>query len=173
MSKDYRLIKNCKAGSEKAFDEIYYSYYRLVFYQAYQVLNNKDDAEDVMQNTFIKFMRGINDIDDNSNLKQLLSTIAKNLAIDEYRRKENISNKTTCVENVDSIGSVSDRYSESEILISLRGALEKDEAKVFVLKVVYDYTFKEIAEDLNVTLNVVEAKYYKALKKVKAYYKDR
>ncbi|MCQ2771902.1 MAG: sigma-70 family RNA polymerase sigma factor [Bacilli bacterium] len=173
MSKDYRLIKNCKAGSEKAFDEIYYSYYRLVFYQAYQVLNNKDDAEDVMQNTFIKFMRGINDIDDNSNLKQLLSTIAKNLAIDEYRRKENISNKTTYIENVDSIGSVSDRYSESEILISLRGTLEKDEAKVFVLKVVYDYTFKEIAEDLNVTLNVVEAKYYKALKKVKAYYKDR
>lgn len=173
MSKDYRLIKNCKAGSEKAFDEIYYSYYRLVFYQAYQVLNNKDDAEDVMQNTFIKFMRGINDIDDNSNLKQLLSTIAKNLAIDEYRRKENISNKTTYIENVDSIESVSDRYSESEILISLRGTLEKDEAKVFVLKVVYDYTFKEIAEDLNVTLNVVEAKYYKALKKVKAYYKDR
>ena len=169
MGRDSRLIKLCKRGSEKAFDEIYYSYYRLVFYQAYQVLNNKEDAEDVMQNTFLKFMNGINEVDENSNLKQYLSTIAKNLAIDGYRRKKRQEN----VDDVDSITSSNDRYSESDILISLRGTLERDEARIFVLKVVYDYTFKEIAQELEVTLNVMEAKYYKALKKVKAHYKDR
>lgn len=173
MSKDSRLIELCKNGSEQAFDQIYYSYYKLVYYQAYQVLNNKGDAEDVMQNTFIKFMDCIDVLDENSNLKQYLSTIAKNLAIDEYRRKANTSNKREVVENIETFGSNDKGYSESEFLISLKGVLEKDEAKVFVMKVVFDYTFKEIAEDLKVTTNVAEAKYYKALKKVKAHYKDR
>lgn len=172
MSRDSRLIQKLKEGDEKAFDEVYYSYYKLVYYQAYQILDNKDDAEDVMQNAFIRFMREIDRIVPDSNLKSLLSTIAKNLALDEYRRKANLGKNRECIEDIEGTTSTADKYSESNLLITLRGALERDEARILVLKVCFDYTFKEIEHELNIPMNSVEAKYYKALKKIRAYYKE-
>ena len=60
MSSDYYLVKELKNNSLEAFKKVYYKYYKLVYFQAYQILNNKEDAEDVMQNTFLKFMNKIN-----------------------------------------------------------------------------------------------------------------
>ena len=59
MKNDVKLIKELKHNSEKAFKKVYEQYKNLVYYQAYIILNNKEDAEDVLQNTFIKFMRNI------------------------------------------------------------------------------------------------------------------
>ena len=89
MSSDLKIISGLKRRSEKAFKKVYYQYKNLVYYHAFNILNNKEDAEDIMQNTFIKLMKNIDSIDDNSNLKQLLSKISKNEAIDLYRRKAN------------------------------------------------------------------------------------
>ena len=87
MKNDVKLIKELKRNSEKAFKKVYEQYKNLVYYQAYCILNNKEDAEDVLQNTFIKFMKNIEYIDDDSSLNQLLSKMSKNEAIDMYRKK--------------------------------------------------------------------------------------
>ena len=87
MKNDVKLIKELKHNSEKTFKKVYEQYKNLVYYQAYIILNNKEDAEDVLQNTFIKFMRNIEYIDDDSSLNQLLSKMSKNEAIDMYRKR--------------------------------------------------------------------------------------
>lgn len=87
MGSDKKLIKELKSKQSSAFLQVYEKYKNLVYYQAYLILNNKEDAEDVSQNTFLKFMYSIEGIKDDSNLKQLLSTISKNEAIDLYRKK--------------------------------------------------------------------------------------
>ena len=89
MSSDSKIIKKLKNRSSSTFEKVYYQYKNLIFYHAYSIVNNKEDADDITQNTFIKLMKNIDAIDDNSSLKALLSKIAKNEAIDVYRRNAN------------------------------------------------------------------------------------
>lgn len=169
MSSDVKLIKELRNNSSKAFKKVYYQYYRLVYYHAYSILNNKEDAEDVMQNTFIKLMKNIESIDDDSSLKQLLSRMSKNEAIDLYRKKANrkeIYDDTL----IDSLKD-NNNNTDFDVIITLNNVLEKDEANIMTLKIVYDYSFNEIAKEFNETLGIIQAKYYKALEKLKKYYK--
>ena len=68
MSSDYKTILKLKSKSEKTFKKVYYQYNKLVYYHAYNIINNKEDAEDVMQNIFIKLMKNIYAIDDDAYL---------------------------------------------------------------------------------------------------------
>ena len=170
MSSDFKIIKELKRNSENAFKKIYYQYKNLVFYQAYNILNNKEDAEDVTQNTFIKFMRNIEVIDNDSNIKQLLSSISKNEAIDLYRRKAN--RKEIFDENIlNNIKEKEDDSSKINVIMTLNNALNKKDSHIMILKIVYDYSFEEISKEINETIGVVQSSYYKSLKILKQYYK--
>lgn len=170
MSSDLKIISGLKRHSEKAFKKVYYQYKNLVYYHAYNILNNKEDAEDIMQNTFIKLMKNIDAIDDNSNLRQLLSKISKNEAIDLYRRKTNhkeIYDETI----INNIKSEEKDNSEINVIMTLNNALNKMESQIMTLKIVFDYSFEEIANELQESIGTIQAKYYKSLKVLKNYYK--
>ena len=170
MSSDFKIIKELKRNSENAFKKIYYQYKNLVFYQAYNILNNKEDAEDVTQNTFIKFMRNIEVIDNDSNIKQLLSSISKNEAIDLYRKKAN--RKEIFDENmINNVKEIEEDSSKVNVIMTLNNALNKKDSHIMILKIVYDYSFEEISKEINETIGVVQSSYYKSLKILKQYYK--
>lgn len=172
MSSDFKIIKKLKSRSSSTFEKVYYQYKNLIFYHAYSIVNNKEDADDITQNTFIKLMQNIDLIDENSSLKALLSKIAINEAIDVYRK--NASRKE--VYNEELLNNQKDESSNDEnfnVIISLNNTLENTEAKIVSLKIVYDYSFSEIAEELDLTIGMVQAKYYKAIKQLKQHYSRR
>lgn len=169
MSSDVKLIKELKQNSAKAFKQVYHQYYKLVYFNAYSILNNSEDAEDVMQNTFIKLMKNIEAINDDSNLKQLLSKMSKNEAIDLYRKK--VNRKEVYDESLMNSLKSNDNKNDFDLIITLNNLLEKSEAEIVVKKIVYDYSFKEIALEANNSIGIIQAKYYKALEKLKSYYK--
>ena len=172
MSSDSKIIKKLKNRSLSTFEKVYYQYKNLVFYHAYSIVNNKEDADDITQNTFIKLMKNIDAIDDNSSLKALLSKIAKNEAIDVYRRNANrkeIYNEDLLNNQADG----SNNEKDFNVIISLNNTLEELDAKIVSLKIVYDYSFIEIAKELEITLGTVQARYYKALEQLKQYYTRR
>ena len=126
----------------------------------------------ITQNTFIKLIKNIDAIDDNSSLKALLSKIAKNEAIDVYRRNANRKE----VYNEDLLNNQADGSNNEKdfnVIISLNNTLEELDAKIVSLKIVYDYSFIEISKELEITLGVVQARYYKALEQLKQYYTRR
>lgn len=172
MSSDSKIIKKLKNRSSSTFEKVYCQYKNLIFYHAYSIVNNKEDADDITQNTFIKLMKNIDAIDDNSSLKALLSKIAKNEAIDVYRRNANrkeIYNEDLLNNQADG----SNNEKDFNVIISLNNTLEELDAKIVSLKIVYDYSFIEIAKELEITLGTVQARYYKALEQLKQYYTRR
>ena len=172
MSSDSKIIKKLKDRSSSTFEKVYYQYRNLVFYHAYSIVNNKEDADDITQNTFIKLIKNIDAVDDNSSLKALLSKIAKNEAIDVYRRNANRKE----VYNEDLLNNQADGSNNEKdfnVIISLNNTLEELDAKIVSLKIVYDYSFVEISKELEITIGVVQARYYKALEQLKQYYTRR
>ena len=164
------LIKKLKQRSQEAFATIYYDYKDLIYYYAFSILNNKEDSEDVVQETYIRLMNSIDNISDDSNIKALLVQIGKNIALDKYRSNSKQA-IPVCDEMIENI--TSDSNSASNIVITLNNLLDVNEAKVAVLKIVYDYTFSEIAEEMNITIGAAQSTYYRAIKTLKKHYKER
>ncbi len=164
MLEDYKLIKELKKKTQSSFKSLYDKYYRLVYYQAYLILKNKEDSEDVSQNVFIKFFNKIDEIDDKTNLKNYLAKMANNMAIDQFRKNKIID---TPVDGE----LIADTSNENDLLLNFNGLLEEDENRILILRLNFDYSFKEISEEMNQTIGTIQSKYYKALEKVKAYYK--
>ena len=57
------------------------------------------------------------------------------------------------------------------ILITLNNALKPLDASIIALKIIFDYSFEDISQELNESIGVIQARYYKALKVLKSYYK--
>lgn len=166
MNSDVAIMKGLKNKSEASFRKLYDKYFRLVYYQAYLILHSKEDSEDVSQDVFIKFYNKVDELPNDLNIKSYIALMAKNTAIDQYRKNQ----KESVTLDPEEIGNEDD---SSTLLDSFNGILEKDESIILTLKLNFNYSFKEIALDLNQTINVVQAKYYKGIKKIKEFYFKR
>ena len=87
--KEYaELLKRAKGGDKSAFDEIYGKSSRLVYTTCYGVLQNKEDAEDAAQETYISLYNHIDTIKEDMTLVSWLSRTAYNKAVDIKAKKK-------------------------------------------------------------------------------------
>lgn len=164
-----KFIRDLKNRKEYAFRAVYDEYYRLIYYVAVTIVKDEDTAQDIMQDTFVTFMNHIEEYEDDGHLKQYLTSIARNLAINVYqarKRKKEIP--------LDTVGEIpiSDDRSKVEVILTLQHALTEEEADLVMMKIIYENSFREIAEEKNLTIGTVQAKYYKALEKLRKYFME-
>lgn len=84
---DRAAVLRAKAGDRDAFREIVEAHSRNVFALAYRMTGNEGDAEDVVQETFLKAYRGIGGFQGDSQVSTWLHRIAANCAVDLLRRR--------------------------------------------------------------------------------------
>ena len=75
---------------KRKLQRLFKAYNQMMLYAADRILNDKDDAEDAVQQAFLRVMNHLDDIDENDEqkTKSYLSIIAQNIAIDIYRKKK-------------------------------------------------------------------------------------
>jgi len=92
---DTLLIERFRKGDDSAFEEIISQYWDLVFSRVYSLLKNRQDAEEVTQDTFVRAMRGLDKFRGEASLSTWIYQIATNLARNRYwywwRRKRDQS----------------------------------------------------------------------------------
>ncbi|MEP7133224.1 MAG: sigma-70 family RNA polymerase sigma factor [Acidobacteriota bacterium] len=84
---DRAAVLRAKAGDREAFREIVESHSRHVFGLAFRMTGNEEDAEDVVQETFLKAYRGLARFEGSSEVSTWLHRIAANCAVDLLRRR--------------------------------------------------------------------------------------
>jgi RNA polymerase sigma-70 factor (ECF subfamily) len=161
---DEQLIINYNAGSESALEELVARYQQKVFSYILMVVRNKELAEDLFQDTFIKVINTLRtgNYREEGKFSQWIMRIARNLIIDYFRRNQ----KMSFVEN--NYGAdIFDGFSEPSMSIeqiiitnqiheSLRdlvALLPKEQREVLTMRLYQDMSFKEIAEQTNVSIN--------------------
>lgn len=163
-----KVIANLKNRQKKAFEIVYNTYHKLVFFIAFKITKDEQLSLDLMQDTFVKFMNNIEDYEDDGKLKQYLSSIARNLSLNALNEKEN--NHILLDENILNGKNYQDN-SKVAVFIALEKCLSPLEIEIVSLKVLFEYNFREIAEDLNLTLGTVQSTYYRAIETLRKYYK--
>ena len=76
------MLKNYKWGRKEAFNALYEKYSRLIFHIVFSMLESRDDANDVVQDTFMVIIEKIDTFNPKNNFKSWIIRIAKNKAID-------------------------------------------------------------------------------------------
>ena len=71
------------------FDEIYNKYHHDVFQFLFYMVNHKETAEDLMQEVYIRVLKSYHRFEGKSSEKTWLFSIARNVAIDHFRKQKN------------------------------------------------------------------------------------
>jgi len=82
------LIEECRTGNSKAQYRLYNQYSKAMFNLAFRILNNREDAEDILQETFVDCFRSINSFRFESTFGAWLKKILINKCINHIKRKK-------------------------------------------------------------------------------------
>lgn len=83
---DGEVIRACQAGEEDAFAELVQRYHGRAYWVAYGLLGRDEEAQDVIQDAFLRVYRALDRFDFNQNFYTWLYRIVVNLAIDRIRK---------------------------------------------------------------------------------------
>lgn len=85
---DRDLVKKAKAGQLKAFEDLMNKYERKVYSIAYRMTGNREDAEEVLQETFLSVYKSLSKFKGKSSFSTWLYRIAVNAALMKLRKKK-------------------------------------------------------------------------------------
>lgn len=162
-----KLFKNNSNEAEQAFAEIYHRYSSQVHAYCCRVLNNQDNAEDIFQETFIKFYQNVQINYESSNIPGFLIKIARNLCLNFVR-----DNKKTVPldEQMDFIYESNQSYEKTELQELLTMALDLldfEYREAFVLREYDGLPYEEIANVCNISLANAKSRVHRAKLKIK------
>ena len=157
------IVKQLKDDNLDMFDEFYDLTKNQVYVTILSVVKNKMTAEDIMQDTYLRFLNNIHKYKENTNVVAFIVTIARNLAINYYNKHKK--------EEFHDFSLYEDTYvnetEDNKLLDLVYQTLEGKELDVFIMHVIDDLKHKEIAKIMKKPLGTITWLYNKAVKKMK------
>jgi len=163
---DEILIAHILKGESTSFKTLVERYQNLVFTIAFRITNNREEAEEVAQDVFMKIYHGLDSFKGDSKFSSWLYRIAYNTALTKIRNKkagfQPLENHESGEVLNEAIGIFTKEYLNKAI-----NMLEPDEATVITLFYLSEQSLDEIAQILNVEVNTVKVRLYRARKKLR------
>ena len=159
------LKSSSKQVMERAFNDIYQEYKLLVYFVSFDILKNQEDAKDITNETFMQFFINKNKIRNYKKIKYYLLTTCKNLSINLLKKNnkyEQLDNEIACFDQKNEFNTYIDKFKEY---------LNEEELELIIYKFLYNFTFKDIANEQGVSIDSISSKYKRTLDKVKKHYK--
>lgn len=157
-----------------AFEKLLKEFQRPLYNHIRNIVLNHDDADDVLQNTFVKVFQNLNKFKGESKLFSWIYRIATNEALTflhQKAKKSGISSETLQNKVIDNLKA--DVYFDGkEIQIKLQKAialLPDKQQLVFKMKYFEELKYEEISEILGTSVGALKASYHHAVKKIEAF----
>lgn len=156
------IIEEFRVGNYDSFDEFYHQTNKQLYVFIYDIIRNRQSSEDLLQETYMRFLNHIDKYKKNTNYFSFLVTIARNLAINEYHKQKRM------VYDEEYIYSVKEE-SPTDVpdLFYLLDYLNEKEREIVILHMIDNLKFKEIAKMKDKPLGTILWLYNKAIKKLK------
>ena len=161
-----KYIIEFQKDNYSSFDEFYSLVKNKVFYNILSLTNNYELSEDLLQETFVKFLESVKRIEPDNNVLGFLMVSSRNLTLDYFRKKNRLQ-QVEFDDNMDFISEDSIEEHGNEILDQIRNILKPKELEIFMLHVMSELTFKEIAKLKNRPLGTILWSYNNAIKKIR------
>ena len=163
-----RLLPLVGQGDPEAFEALYRSTEKAVYALALSILRNPHDAEDIVQETYLKVRAAAHLYVPQGKPLAWLFTITKNLCRDLLRGQSRTEAAPDGAEDDLRFSYVSDPTDRLVLEAALK-ALGEEERQVVLLHAASGLKHREIARDLGLPLSTVLSRYSRALKKLQRY----
>lgn len=163
-----------KTTQEKAFRELISLYKERLYWHIRKIVKSHDDADDVLQNTFIKVYRSIDKFNSESKIYSWMYRIATNESISfiNKRAKEINVDISDFHQNVASSLQEDIHFNGTEIQLVLQKAiatLPQKQQLVFNMKYFDEIKYSDMSEILDTSIGALKASYFHAVKKIEKF----
>ena len=174
-SKDYMYVKAAVNGDQQAYAELLSRYKDSIYFMLLKIVNNKDDAEDLTIEAFGKAFKNLHQYSPKYAFSTWLFKIANNNCIDFLRKKKSLT--VSFDNNPSEIGidnnisfKASDLDPEEDMIrnqktIIMRNIVKKLKPRyrnLLELRYFKEYSYEEIATELDLPLGTVKAQLFRA-----------
>lgn len=162
---DQELINRYLSGNESSLEQLIYRHKSKVFSYILMVVKNKQHADDIFQDTFIKVINTLKSgtYKEEGKFIQWVMRIAHNLVIDHFRKSkriplvESVNGEVSILDNLSIFDdSIEDRIINEQIHNDVRSLIEylpAEQREVLMMRHYADMSFKDIAEQTDVSIN--------------------
>lgn len=172
LDNDNIIIQKVLQGDVNAYSELVARYQNYVFTLALRIVKNREDAEEVAQDSFIKAYSYLKDFRADSKFSTWLYTIVQRNAISHLRKKrldtsemneeryEYLADKSSILENIN--------YNTDKALLSkAMNLLKPDDASILSLFYLQEQSLEEIGQIIGLDTNTCKVRLFRARQKLK------
>jgi len=180
LDQDQCYIEKILGGDSKAFIVLVDRYKYMVLTLAMKILRNREEAEEVAQDVFVKMYQVLHTFKGDSKFSTFLYKIAYNRSLD-YLKKRGRSLRTTSIEdfshcNIHSFENTLTGLEVKErkrIIKNAMDELQEQDNIVITLYYFEELSLKEISEVMGIEVNTVKVRLYRSRKRLAALLKKR
>lgn len=161
------LVAKCLKGDSKAQYQLFQRYVKQMFNVALRITGNTFEAEDAVQESFIKAFQKIGSFKGDSTFGAWLKRIVVNQCISEMRKQKQVFLSMDEYEMPQLIVEEEVEMEEAFPIHKVRNAIEglpEGARVVFTLKAIEEYKFSEISEMLNLSVSNCKVQYHRSKK---------
>jgi RNA polymerase sigma-70 factor (ECF subfamily) len=171
---DELLMLDVQKGDLEAFEALYERYNKRLFHFILRFVKERSLAEDILQETFLRLLKGKKRFRKDSRFSTYLFTIARNLCLDtlkSWERKHIFISQGNHIEKATDKSKGPDKILEetetAKIIQNAIEALPADQREVLILNKYSALAYDEIARIVNSTPTAVKQKSYRAMQSLK------
>ncbi len=176
-----RLVDSCQKGDRRSQEELFKAFYGKMLTVCARYANDMDEAQDILQDGFIKVFSSLGSFNNKGSLEGWIRRIVVNNAIDYVRKKRDFLVKFSDDSKIEDVHSYDDYDVEGEKLTKLKAEkvidliqdLSPAYRTVFNMYIIENYTHKEIAEKLNISIGTSKSNLAKAKGKLKELFENK
>lgn len=163
---DYELIQQCLSGKQECFEELVRRYKKLVYSVVYNLINDKEEVNDISQEVFIRIYKSLDRYNPEYKFSTWAAKISTNLCLDKLRKKKVDS---APLEEIEDVASSTDTpetsYINKERSEQIRKAIAELPEKYRVLIVLFHQnglSYEEMTRVLNEPMTIIKNRLYRA-----------
>ena len=161
----FKMLKSDKQTAEQAFAELYKRHSAKIYAYCLRMTCNKEEAQDIFQETFTKFFQIAKEDKEMNNLPAYLLRIAHNLFLNSKR----IEIATVSIEDYMAYG-FNNSLENDELLEHIKSALDSlpnEYKEVFILREYNGLSYKDIADVIGENIGVAKIRIFRAKEKIR------
>ena len=170
MQLDTLFIEKLYKKDEEAI-EIFLNEFKTPLYNyIYRIVYNRHDAEDILQDTFLKIFKNIKRIDFLQNYKSFIYKVARNSAFDFLEKRKKVyelHEKTADTEDI-----LYERMEAKDRIEKALQGIDEEEREIISLKYIQNLKISEISEILKIPENTIKVRIFRTIRKMRKYMQE-
>ncbi|MDN5216798.1 RNA polymerase sigma-70 factor [Fulvivirgaceae bacterium BMA12] len=172
ISVESEIIKKLNKGDVKAFNQLFLSYNKRIFYFSLGFIKSAEEAEETVNEVFLKVWENKEKINPDRSFESYLKVMARNMIYNKLRKK---SHQKDYIRYVQNYIVVSHNYTEEKVnfselktaYLSIIENLSPRQKKIFKLSRERGLSHQEIAAQMDISVRLVKDQITKALKTIR------